>query len=174
MNHLGGGEVFRCRVAVKNEIERDASDSTKVVNSVACGANTRHIIAEHNFTGVVSFAMGTPGFLFLAVAMLAIPSLATAGLHDKEWNPPAQFEQSFPDNLVIHKVEPADVAKACEKMWKRTGYVYAALPDHGCSSAKDGVCEVVIPSRPIEGATPIAILRHEIGHCAGWPAGHPD
>lgn len=118
--------------------------------------------------------MKTIGFLFLASVMLAVPVSASAGLHDSEWNPPAQFEQTFPDQLTIHKVEPKDVAQACKDMWSRTGYKFAALPNHGCSATKDGVCEVVIPSRPIEGATPIAILRHEIGHCNGWADTHPD
>lgn len=108
----------------------------------------------------------------LVLTLLASP--AVAGLHDPEWNPPARFEQTFPDHIVIHKVDPADVISSCQRLIDSRRIAMKAYGTHGCSVGGNSDCEVVIPSRPVEGAAPASILRHEIGHCSGWPVDHPN
>lgn len=109
----------------------------------------------------------------LLALLLLFPSAAVAGLHDPEWNPPAQFDKPYAGQLVVHRVPVQDVGRQCGALFKRFGYK-VSFPDHGCSSGdKDGRCEIVLPLGPVQLATPAAILRHEIGHCNGWSARHP-
>lgn len=108
----------------------------------------------------------------ILVTLLASP--AFAGLHDPEWNPPARYEQEFPDSVTIHKVDPSVVIASCQKLFNSRGIDAKAYGTHGCSVGGRGDCEVIIPSRPVEGAAPVSVFRHEVGHCMGWSGDHPN
>lgn len=109
---------------------------------------------------------------------MLLPGLATAGLHDPEWNPPERFDHAYSGKLNLHRVPAADVTKTCKAMADFYGYK-SDMPDHGCSHLDwnkelGNFCEVIIPIGPVQRATPNAILRHEVGHCNGWPGDHPN
>ena len=52
----------------------------------------------------------------------------------------------------------------------------ASLKQLGCSEFHpfENRCIIVMIDKPSLGVSPEAVLRHEIGHCNGWPSNHPD
>jgi hypothetical protein len=112
------------------------------------------------------------------IALLLLSSAAVAGQHDPEWNPPARYDHAFQGELKVIRVPVQDVSKTCQAMWHFFGSKkMLAMPNHGCAKRQDDskgpYCVVVIPRGPVQLATPAAVLRHEVGHCNGWSASHP-
>ncbi|MGO8242938.1 hypothetical protein [Rhizobium johnstonii] len=119
--------------------------------------------------------MKTIGFLFLAASMLAAPSLSTAGLHDREWNPPARYDHAYSGKLLLQKLPQAKVQKACQWLFARYGLKdTTSFQQHGCAKAFPESCIVITIDKTYMGATPAAVLRHELGHCNGWSGDHPE
>jgi len=114
----------------------------------------------------------------IAVAAVLVTLPAFAGKEDAEWNPPARFDRPYGGELTVRYLPPADVYFECARMLKEAnGSDKGAYPGmRGCSvrSLNGTRCEVVIVDRVWKTATPKAVLRHEIGHCNGWPFEHPD
>jgi len=112
----------------------------------------------------------------LILALLASPVFA--GQHDVEWNPPARFDHA-PTVTVIQHLAPYDqVRSLCNAAFRRYGFepLVMSYRTNGCAVLSNyaNICEIFIASDP-RGGTPIsAIVRHERGHCAGWPADHPE
>jgi hypothetical protein len=99
-------------------------------------------------------------------ATLAIPSGASAS----PLEPPERFDHPYPGDVQINLMDSRFVGKECRE-W---GAGKSPSDAVGCAwVADDGTCVVVIAKRtkkaPIE-----AIIRHEIAHCNGWPADHPE
>lgn len=109
----------------------------------------------------------------VVVICFSMGTTASAGQSDPEWNPPKRFDHSYGGNLHLHRVPVEDVRKTCQAMADFYGYK-SDNPNHGCAHMDKTFCEVVIPLGNVQKATPAAILRHEMGHCVGWPANHPD
>nr|WMC99348.1 hypothetical protein RAR13_11890 [Aminobacter aminovorans] len=103
---------------------------------------------------------------------------AHAGKDDAEWNPPARFSGPYKGELTLRYLPPEQVFPVCAKMLtEANGSDTGTYPGmRGCSvrSENGAKCSVVVSSKPVNKATPEAILRHEIGHCNGWPFAHPD
>lgn len=99
-----------------------------------------------------------------------------AGKNDAEWNPPARFDHAYPGKLTVIRLPQKQVVAACAKLFAQ--YKVAAtssLVQRGCSAVTSATsCTVVLIDKPFALATPKAVLRHELGHCNGWPASHPD
>lgn len=115
------------------------------------------------------------GFVFLAAAMLAVPVSASAGLHDKEWNPPARYDHAYTGKLLLQKLPQAKVQKACQWLFARYGMKdTTSFQQHGCAKAFPDSCIVITIDKTYMGATPAAVLRHELGHCNGWSGDHED
>lgn len=113
-------------------------------------------------------------FRLLMVLSLS-PSLALAGKNDSEWNPPARFDHAYPGKLTVRYLPQKQVVTACAKLFAE--YKVAAkssFNQRGCSAITGTSCTVILIDRTYALATPKAVLRHEIGHCNGWSASHPD
>ncbi|MRX31924.1 hypothetical protein [Aminobacter sp. MDW-2] len=116
--------------------------------------------------------------LIFCLLLLGLADIAMAGKNDAEWNPPARYDHPYTGNLKVRYLPPKDVYRLCAKMLKdANGSEKGTYPGmRGCSVLKKGGkrCNVVVVDRTWKKATPEAVLRHEIGHCNGWPFEHPD
>ncbi|RWL14895.1 MAG: hypothetical protein EOR57_31610 [Mesorhizobium sp.] len=112
----------------------------------------------------------------LALAALLISTPALAGKHDASWNPPARFDNAYTGKLTVIKLPQKQVVTACAKLF--ASYKVAAkssFTQRGCAAITGKTsCTVIVIDKPYALATPKAVLRHELGHCNGWPANHPD
>ena len=106
--------------------------------------------------------------LGVLLSALLICSQAYAGKNDAEWNPPKRFDHPFKGKLTLYRLPQKEVVRVCQNM------PGASLQQHGCSELKGNHCTVVIVDKTYMGATPKSVLRHELGHCNGWPASHPN
>lgn len=107
------------------------------------------------------------------LALLMIASGAHAGRNDPTWNPPARFDHPYHGKLRLYRLPQPEVAKRCR--WLGVPNPYPE--QRGCSfnvGTPGTMCVVIIINKPYLLQTPAAVLRHEIGHCNGWPANHPD
>ena len=99
--------------------------------------------------------------LIFALLACSIGFIASAAEARDIWPPPARYDTGPLINPafqipIIEHLPPAKLAAAC-------------FGKHlACSFAEVGVpCEIFLP---INGWQPM--LRHEMGHCRGWPANH--
>lgn len=81
--------------------------------------------------------------------------------------PPAIYDHTFRGTLRIHHHRMGEVNSYC-----------LGTPVYGCSpiGGIKGVCDIRIVTPGIDGIEKsfyMRVLRHEIAHCNGWPAGHP-
>ncbi|TIO15638.1 MAG: hypothetical protein E5X86_19920 [Mesorhizobium sp.] len=115
-------------------------------------------------------------FLIVLLTNLAAANTAIAGKNDAEWNPPARFDHSYAGELTVIYLPQKQVVTACAELFaKYTVSATSSLVQRGCSAITSKTsCTVIVISKPYALATPRAVLRHEIGHCNGWPADHPD
>ncbi|RWN59629.1 hypothetical protein [Mesorhizobium sp.] len=114
--------------------------------------------------------------LRLAIVALLISTPVFAGKRDAEWNPPVRFDHQYSGKLTVRYLPQKQVVAACEKLF--AAYKIAAKPSftqRGCSAVTGKTsCTVIVIDKTFGLATPKAVLRHEIGHCNGWSASHPD
>lgn len=109
------------------------------------------------------------GALLLGI-YLALANTAMAGKTDPEWNPPTRFDHAYLGKLIIHRLPQKQIIEVCAKLVGKRSMI-----QHGCSAfPKDNRCEIWIVDNIYMGATPAAVLRHEVGHCNGWPPDHSD
>lgn len=111
----------------------------------------------------------------LGFTLLAAPAMA--GKDDPEWNPPARYDHPYEGKLTVIRLPQADVVKACDELFKANNPKRrTSMQQRGCSAwvKREAICTVITIDAPYLGATPEAVLRHELGHCNGWPADHPD
>jgi hypothetical protein len=83
------------------------------------------------------------------------------------WDPPARYTGEYQGGTLIELgISPESVREFCAP-----DLAYAVF---GCSlSNPDGSCTIVYIDRTVNGVTPMAVRRHELGHCNGWPSNHP-
>lgn len=105
----------------------------------------------------------------VALVCLLMASPAIAGKTDSTWNPPARFDHAYSGKIRVYNLPQNQVAMECKKL-----IGWATPKMHGCSQHNDTECIVITVDKTFMGATPKAVLRHEIGHCNGWPGNHPD
>ena len=78
--------------------------------------------------------------------------------------PPTRYDHPYNGRVVERVVPKAEVPSLCMPMG-------ADLLAAACSLEGNGTCSIVLPS---DGRAPVATFRrHEIAHCNGWPANHP-
>jgi hypothetical protein len=108
--------------------------------------------------------------LALVFFCLAMVGPSFAGKMDPTWNPPARFDHPYSGKLIIHRLPQPQIVDVCEKLLGKRSMI-----QHGCSTKpQNGRCEIWIVDKTYMRATPRAVLRHEVGHCNGWPSDHPD
>lgn len=116
--------------------------------------------------------------ILTCLLVLISASAAYAGKDDAEWNPPARYDHAYKGELTLRHLPPDQVYPVCAKMLaEANGTDKGTYPGmRGCSvrSENGTKCNVVVVDRVWKKATPEAILRHELGHCNGWPFEHPD
>jgi len=103
-------------------------------------------------------------------------SSAYAGPDDAEWNPPARYDHPYYGKLRIYQFSrQPDLVEACHA-FETEGNYFVGDNQRGCAWWSDdhSKCIVFILDKSFNGQTPKAVLRHEIGHCNGWGANHPD
>jgi hypothetical protein len=108
----------------------------------------------------------------LATFLVAAIALAPIGAAASPLEPPERFDHPYPGDVQINLMDSLFVGKECRE-WSGAP---APSDAAGCAWVADDsarTCVVVIAARtkkaPIE-----AIIRHEIAHCNGWPADHPE
>lgn len=80
--------------------------------------------------------------------------------------PPAHYDHPHPDMLVIER-SPAEVDRICRAIGAHSRSNSRIV---ACAPIGKARCAIVIPvSHPQKAA----LVRHERGHCNGWPADHP-
>lgn len=77
--------------------------------------------------------------------------------------PPARFDHPFHGKVNILYLSPNDMLRVC--------HTYTACV-RGPQPMK--VCNIWINAGTRGNWTNQAYIRHEIAHCNGWPANHPD
>lgn len=93
------------------------------------------------------------GALFLAAAVT--------------WNPPERFDGPYQGEIVLTSASHENVTSICRMLIGPSKQYY------GCAIERDGICFVAIIDETIDGITPAAVYRHEVGHCNGWLFTHP-
>jgi hypothetical protein len=77
--------------------------------------------------------------------------------------PPPQYNYPYKGPVIEYVLPRAEARAMCRK---RNAWADA------CSWTKDGKCYIVLPvGGPVKQLAPYR--RHEIAHCNGWPASHP-
>lgn len=120
--------------------------------------------------------MRTAFLLVVLLSLLATANAAVAGKRDPEWNPPKRFDHAYSGNLTVRYLPQKQVIKACKKLFAKYNIVAeTTLRQHGCAAiTSDTSCTVIVINKMFALATPKAVVRHEVGHCNGWPADHPN
>ena len=114
--------------------------------------------------------------LNLAILSLVLSTGALAQERPLAWNktrivPPIEYDYPFPGDLRIARVDSeAAVRIACAGADFKSGYAMACNYRWGWHR-----CDVFIAADEVlatVGLTYEVALRHEIGHCNGWPGDH--
>lgn len=111
----------------------------------------------------------------IAIAVIAATAVALAGM------PPSKYDKPYGGRLVEWKVPLGRAAAKCNGLARDLGqtpnhpYRIDGRPLYGCAYPFKGECYIVWSFDPSGRDKAMAdnVRRHEIGHCNGWPAGHP-
>lgn len=110
--------------------------------------------------------------LVAALALVVMTGAANAGINDATWNPPARYDGPYTGTVVKRYMPQWDILKECTHLG---GDYHGRKNLRGCAKRiRKDFCIVVISIKTYKKATPSAILRHELGHCKGWPGNHPN
>lgn len=107
-------------------------------------------------------------YALAAVLLMCSPALAGKA----EWNPPARFDHAYSGKLSIVRLPPKLVRKHCDNVLAKLGLGRATPTQKGCAVQDKGSCKIWVIDRPMWGTTTRAVIRHEMGHCNGWPGDH--
>lgn len=118
-------------------------------------------------------------FIALAAPLLIPLSGAAAFAAQQEprttWNPPAAYDHPYTGHMTLFQVPQRQVPSLCKQLFLSNSADIEVTPaQKGCAWHYQDNCLVITIDRPFRGITPAAVLRHETGHCNGWPADHPE
>jgi hypothetical protein len=116
----------------------------------------------------------TPSFILALLATLAATSAAAEGLRVV---PPKEYD--YPYNGVVLVVQARDqnhVRELCPTAVFNTGEALGCAQVTRLNWGVSGCRIVMAPDDEIKrpGVPPDLVKRHEMAHCNGWPADHPD
>ncbi len=112
--------------------------------------------------------------LLLIIGMLLGATSALAS-DRAEWNPPARFDHAYSGELTLTQMPQKRVFSVCMAMFRKNKIPAASFTGRGCAIiTSPGHCKIIYIDRPYRGTEPSAVLRHELGHCNGWQANHPE
>lgn len=88
--------------------------------------------------------------------------------------PPARYDHPYTGPAIIRQVSMSELAYRCHGYW---GIVTDQIA-MGCSwfdsDTRIPICVIYIPTLDeVTLELQQRVLRHEIGHCNGWPGNHP-
>lgn len=102
--------------------------------------------------------------LILSALLLLTDLLGPAHGSYRATIPPPQYDRPFRGQVVVHRRHHYGALVACSKRGLRSS--------DGCAWVERGVCNIVVSTdHPAD--VQASVVRHEIGHCNGWPASHP-
>lgn len=114
----------------------------------------------------------------LYYTLIAIASVANAGM------PPSRYDRPYDGYLVDIRVPLGKAHAACNSLAAKLGEPQthpmrvAGRPLYGCAYVlhDGGLCFVVYSYDPSGRDRHMErnVKRHELAHCNGWPAHHPD
>lgn len=94
------------------------------------------------------------------------------------WNPPARYVGPYDGKLIEWRLPREQVARECARLARVYRNVEKAQnpQQRGCAFVwkEQKVCHIIYIDKPFGLSTPEAVRQHEIGHCNGWPADHPN
>lgn len=111
-----------------------------------------------------------------AIAIIAVlaasPALAVGPID----LPPPQYDHPFAGNLTVEVIDWRDVPARCGLRWVNAcamRYLSIGLNGHLDWNS----CTIIYPRLNQYGINAddfVKLIRHETGHCNGWPNDHPD
>lgn len=103
------------------------------------------------------------------------PAVAVQAPERKTWDPPAQYAHAYTGHLTLFQVPQDQVVTLCRQLFEGNGSDILTTPTQkGCAWQVPGSCVVITISQDFRGVQPEDVLRHELGHCNGWPPDHPE
>jgi hypothetical protein len=105
----------------------------------------------------------------LAIALLLLATTSAQAQYysrNQPVLPPVEYDHPYTGDLTVSIVSQEEIARQCPNAKARLG----------CNRRWPDECLVwIAPDDVIEalGLTREVVLRHEIGHCNGWPSDHP-
>ncbi|WP_323775963.1 hypothetical protein [Leisingera sp.] len=119
--------------------------------------------------------------LNLFTLLLAVMVLPGVTLKEQEppprlvWNPPARYDHEYAGALTIVRVPQKQVVTLCRQLFKgNRSDLVVTNTQKGCAWRYEGECTVITIDRVYQNIQPKDVIRHETGHCNGWPSDHPD
>ena len=114
--------------------------------------------------------------LAISLAFIALAAPANAGRNAPVWNPPARYDHPYHGKLTVLRLPQWHVYQACKKLFAKHEVDANAYPGQkGCAiNLSKSECLVVVIREKFVVTKPKDALRHEIAHCNGWPAHHPE
>lgn len=104
------------------------------------------------------------------MCLIAHPALAAGDCEEVGVKtPPARFDPLWPEKPIRYHLTPrADIQDVC----KRYVPVRGALD--GCAMIGPNHCDIYLDKDLAYSQKFWCLVRHEVAHCKGWPASHPD
>lgn len=123
--------------------------------------------------GLLTMRLGVVALLLL---FFCAPLTAQEIGNDRPtWNPPARFDKPYEGQLIEHRLPQQAVRRYCAQLFAHYGMnIVSTMHQRGCAIRQPGYCVIAYIDRMHGLATPESVRRHEIGHCNGWPANHPE
>ena len=102
----------------------------------------------------------------LLLVLLCVPAVAEAQQNIPVPLPPVEYDKPFTGKLTIVHVDRRAVTGRCHSFIEVYACAFRPNPRN---------CLVVMPKKgTYSDASMARLLRHEVGHCNGWAAHHPN
>ncbi len=112
--------------------------------------------------------------LIIAILLLSTPAYSAPVFN---WPPPTRYAQPFKGRVLVYPLSSWDIISRC-------GMAYACTPIGGDRPSRMKTvktCSIVVMKvgssvfgKVIDKQSYNNLVRHEKGHCNGWPANHPE
>lgn len=81
--------------------------------------------------------------------------------------PPARYMHEYKGNLTVYTVSEGEAHRVCSQLFGESPTTF--YPNmRGCANGDAQQCTVVVTANKPH------VFRHEVAHCNGWPADHPN
>jgi hypothetical protein len=127
-------------------------------------------------TKAPTFTVALPGRLAAVLAVTIAAGAASANPERTTWDPPARYAGPYTGELTVIVADFKRIPHLCRQLFIDAGITNFRVSQRqrGCAHVEADRCTIVIPRGHAYGSSQEAVMRHELGHCAGWPADHPE